>query len=311
MKLYKYFLITILSGTIFSCHLKKKKENDIKNYKLSVEVFKGKEASVNSYLFSNGKSLMVMDVLRSTKDAKKLAQFIKTKKLPLTNILITHGHPDHYIGMDILKKEFPDAEIIVPTIEIKKDIIGFSKWMESVGWLDGEPNLKPQSNENPSGFDYENQINILNSNTFTLKGGGTLELKSSYKPTEAEHLTTVYSKDLNALFTSDFCYNGVHLWLGQGVDSVHIANWKSELKNFKEKYNNTETIIYPGHGSSSDAKLFDVVLKYISDFESTINKSESKDEAIHIMKELYPSWEQSDFLLLFSVDYHMSLKEVK
>lgn len=308
MKLINYLAIAILTGTIYSCQLKRKKENDMKKYELKVEVFKGKEASVNSYVFSNGKSLMVMDVLRSTEDAVKLADFIKSKELPLTHILITHGHPDHYIGMDYLKKEFPNTKIIVPTSEIKQDIIGFSNWMESVGWLDGEPNLKPKSDKNPTGFDYENQINVLDKNTFTLDGGGTLELKSDYNSAEAEHLTTVYSKDLNALFTSDFCYNGVHLWLGQGVDSAHIENWKNELKNFKKQFENTTTTIYPGHGSSSDVKLFDVVLKYISDFESIIKKSESKDKAIAEMKELYPTWEQADFLLPYSVDYHIGLK---
>lgn len=311
MKLINYLAIALLAGAIISCKENSKKQNEMKQNEMKVEVFKGKEASVNSYLFSNGKSLMVMDVLRSTEDAKKLADFIKSKKLPLTHILITHGHPDHYIGMDYLKKEFTNVQIVVPTSEVKKDIIGFSTWMESVGWLEEEPNLKPKSDENPTGFDYENQINVLDKNTFTLDGGGTLELKSDYNSAEAEHLTTVYSKDLNALFTSDFCYNGVHLWLGQGVDSLHIANWKKELQNFKKQYGNTTTTIYPGHGDNSDSKLFDVVLKYISDFESTIQNSESKEEANTKMKKLYPDWKQEDFLLLFSVDYHMEMKEVK
>ncbi|MEO1013307.1 MAG: MBL fold metallo-hydrolase [Bacteroidota bacterium] len=202
---------------------------------LTVDVFKGKEASVNSYLFSNGKSLMVMDVLRSTEDAKELAAFIKTKALPLTHILITHGHPDHYIGMDHLKKVFPDVEIMVSNEETKQDIIGFSTWMESVGWLEGEPDLKPKSDTNATGFDYENQISVLDKGTFTLEGGGTLEIRNDYNPAEAEHLTTVFSKDLNAFFTSDFCYNGVHLWLGQGVDASHIKNWKTQLNIFKHK----------------------------------------------------------------------------
>ncbi len=278
------------------------------NNHLTVEVFKGKAASVNSYLFSNGQSLLVMDVLRSSEEATQLADFIKSKQLPLTTIFITHGHPDHYTGMDVLKKAFPEAEILVATAEVKQDIIGFSQWMESVGWLDAEPNLKPKSAENPSGFDYDQHINVLNANTITLQGGGTLEIKSDYHSAEAEHLTTVYSQDLNALFTSDFCYNGVHLWLGQGVDTQHIQNWKAELQNFKQKYADTGVTIYPGHGDSSDTKLFDVVLSYISDFEATIQHAETKEVAMAKMQALYPDWEQSDFLLLYSVDYHMGLK---
>ena len=278
-------------------------------YSLTVEVFKGREASVNSYLFSNGTSLLVMDVLRSTEDAIQLTDFIKQKKLPLTTILITHGHPDHYIGMNHLKKVFPEAKIITAIPEIKQDIINFSQWMESVGWLDNEPELKPKSDVNPKGFDYENQIHVLRSNSFTLEGGGTLELKTDYASAEAEHLTTVYSEDLNALFTSDFCYNGVHLWLGQGVDADHISNWKVQLQNFKNQYQNSEITIYPGHGKSSSTNLFDVVLQYISDFESTIENSKTKQEAFAKMKALYSNWEQADFLLHYSIDYHMDLKE--
>ncbi|MEM6525514.1 MAG: MBL fold metallo-hydrolase [Bacteroidota bacterium] len=281
----------------------------MKSESLNVEVFKGEEASVNSYIFSNDQSIMVMDVLRNSKEAGSLAQLIKSKGLPLTHILITHGHPDHYIGMDCLKKEFPDAKIVVSRPEIKHDIIGFSKWMESIGWLDSEPHLKPKSEKNPRGFDYENLIEVLDENNFTLEGGGTLELKNDYHPAEAEHLTTVYSEDLRAFFTSDFCYHRVHLWLGQGVDPTHIANWKSQLETFKARYQNTSLKIYPGHGESTDVKIFDVVLKYISDFETTIENAKSKKEAVAKMKALYPDWEQSDFLLAYSVDYHMDLKE--
>lgn len=276
---------------------------------LAVDVFKGKEASVNSYIFSNGQSLMIMDVLRSTENAKELVEFIKAKGLPPTHILITHGHPDHYIGMDYLKKVFPDIKIMVSNAETKEDIIGFSTWMESVGWLDGEPNLKPKSDKNPEGFDYEHQIHVLDQKTFTLEGGGTLELKNDYNAAEAEHLTTVYSKDLNALFTSDFCYNGVHLWLGQGVDNKHIANWKAELNRFKQKYTDPNLTVYPGHGNSSNSELFNTVLKYLEDFEKTIENSTTREEASDKMKALYPDWKQADFLLTHSIDYHIDLKE--
>ena len=61
-----------------------------------------------------------------------------------------------------LKDEFPNTKIVVATNKIKDDIIsGFSTWMESVGWLDAEPNLKPKTAENPDGFDYEGLIHVL------------------------------------------------------------------------------------------------------------------------------------------------------
>jgi glyoxylase-like metal-dependent hydrolase (beta-lactamase superfamily II) len=273
--------------------------------RLKVETYQGKASSVNSYIFSNGKSIIIMDVLRNSEEAAKLASYVKTKNLPVTNILITHGHPDHYMGIDVMKKEFPDAKIVVASQEIKDDVKGFSTWMESVGWLDKEPALKPKTDQNPSGFDYDNNIEVLKSKNLTLDGGGTLQLETNYKPAECEHLTTAYSKDLNALFTSDFCYNGVHLWLGTGVDDAHIANWKSDLKLLKAKYQPLKPVIYPGHGAAGDITLFDKVSKYIDDFVATTKKAKSKEDAMTKMKTLYSKHQQADFLLQYSVDYHV------
>jgi glyoxylase-like metal-dependent hydrolase (beta-lactamase superfamily II) len=272
---------------------------------LTVEVIKGNAASVNSYLFSNGKSAIVMDVLRSSTEAADLAERIRNKHVPLTHILITHGHPDHYIGMDVLHKAFPEAKIVVASAAIKADIKGFSQWMESVGWLDGEPNLKPKTDKNRAGFDYDGLISVLPANTLTLDGGGTLQLDTHYNPAEAEHLTTVYSPDLNALFTADFCYNGVHLWLGAGVDQAHIQNWKDQLAELKSRYSALNPTIYPGHGDKADLALFDTVTQYITTFQRVTAAAKTKQEASAEMQRLYPTWQQADFLLHHSVDFHV------
>lgn len=310
MKLIK--LITIL-GLFFllSCNTTKKnnQENirEVQN-KLSLDVFKGETAHVNTYLFSNGKSIVALDVQRSSEEARKLVKKIKSKGLPLTHIFVSHGHPDHYTGMYVLKKEFPNAKIVVATDKIKSDISSFSAWMESVGWLDAEPNLKPKTDKNPNGFDYDGQIHALNTSSFTLDGGGTLDINTDFLPAEADHLTTLYSKELNGLFTADWCYNGVHLWFGQGVDTEHVANWRKQLVKFKEKYGNSDITIYPGHGDKTDAKIFDTLIKYIDDFNATIANSKTEEEAMNKMKALYPTYKEADFLLLNSVKYHMSLK---
>jgi glyoxylase-like metal-dependent hydrolase (beta-lactamase superfamily II) len=314
MKLSKCLGLIALVGVLLSCGTKNKNEiikkvSKMEERKLTVEVFKGEAATVNSYLFSNGKSLAVMDVLRSSENALELVQLIKSKELPLEYIVISHGHPDHFTGMAVLKKEFPMAKIYVGSEEVKQDIIGFSNWMESVGWWEKEPNLKPKSEKNPNGFDYENQINVLQSNTITLNGGGTLEIETLKNATEAGHISMFFSKDLNAFFSSDLCYNGVHLWFGAGVEKEHIQQWEIELKKLKERYGNRDITVYPGHGDKSTTKLFDVDLKYISDFKSAIENSTTKEQVIQKMKELYPTWKQEDFLLPLSAEYQMSIKD--
>lgn len=272
---------------------------------ITLDIFEGETATVNSYLFSNGKSLIVMDVQRSTAEAKKLEKLIKSKKLPLTHILISHGHPDHYIGMSWLSQQFPSAKIVVANENIKQDILGFSSWMENVGWLAQEPLLKPRSKKNPNGFNYLSNIQVLGSDKLVMNGGGVLQLNTEYLAAEAEHVTTVYVKDLNGLFTSDLAYNKVHLWMGQGVTKKHVKNWRAQLKSLKQKYTQSNPTVYPGHGKPANIDLFDTLVTYIDDFNHITSTALSKQAASRKMKALYPDYKEADFLLKYSIDNHM------
>lgn len=267
---------------------------------IQLDVYSGIEATVNAYLFSDDQSVILVDCLRNSEEAKTLASVIKKQNKPLTHILITHGHPDHYLGMNVMKHEFPNARIVVSKQEIKSDIISFSTWMEGVGWLEKEPTMKPKTVENENGFDYENNIEVLNSNVLSLAGGAVLELNSDYSGAECEHLTTIFSKELNAFFTGDFCYNGVHMWLA--VDKENKAYWKTQLGQFKNDLSAIMPKIYPGHGQPSNISLFDEVKQYIEDFEETIANSKTRSEAMEKMMKLYPKHQQADFLLFNSVN---------
>lgn len=277
--------------------------------KLQVEVYKGEFATVNSFIFSNGKSLVVVDVQRKTYEAKKLATILKSKRLPLTHILISHGHTDHFTGMDWLHKEFPGARIVVASEDIKRDIKNYAIYMNSGGETGAEPALepalRPKAAENPSGFDYDNLIQVLPNNTLTLEGGGTLELSTRYKPGEAPHMTTVYSKDLNALFLADFGYNKVHLWLGDDIDRQRIANWKDDLEIIKSQYAERNPTVYPGHGDPTDMKLFDVLIQYLDDFVRVTMDAKDRQDATAKIIALYPDYKQADFFLKYSVENHV------
>ncbi|MEI9955616.1 MAG: MBL fold metallo-hydrolase [Ferruginibacter sp.] len=268
--------------------------------KLNLDVYNGIEASVNAYLFTDDESAVLIDCLRNSEEAEALASFIKSKNKTLTLILITHGHPDHYIGMNVLRQQFPAAVIVVTKQEIKNDIIAFSTWMEGIGWLEKEPAMKPKSAENPNGFDYKNNIQVLNTKELKLLNGAVLELNSDYSGAECEHLTTIYSKDLNVFLTGDFCYNGVHIWLA--VDKKNITYWKTQLDKFKKELSVLQPTIYPGHGLTTDISLFDKVKQYIEDFEITVANSKTRAEAMDKMKVLYPNHLQADFLLFNSVN---------
>jgi len=267
---------------------------------VEVDVYQGIEASVNAYYFSDSNSSILVDCLRNSTEAKSLADFIQNKNKPLTHILITHGHPDHYLGMQVLLTAFPDVRIVVASAAIKEDIIQFSNWMQEVGWLANEPLMQPKSENNEDGFDYDKHITVLDSPSLSLSNGAKLDLKADYAAAECEHLTTIYSSDLNSFFPGDFCYHNVHPWLA--IDKNYIENWKKQLNQFTNQFTGTNTIVYPGHGGVSDVTLFEKVKQYIETFEVTVASSTTRTEAMRTMITLYPTYTQADFLLLYSVN---------
>jgi glyoxylase-like metal-dependent hydrolase (beta-lactamase superfamily II) len=110
---------------------------------LRVEVFAGDFASVNSFIFSNGKSLLVLDAQRTPGEARKLAERIHAQHLPLDYLLISHGHTDHFTGLALLRQEFPGPRIVVANEAIRRDIKSYAIYMDKGGQTGGEPALEP------------------------------------------------------------------------------------------------------------------------------------------------------------------------
>jgi glyoxylase-like metal-dependent hydrolase (beta-lactamase superfamily II) len=272
--------------------------------KLNIERFAGREANVNAYIIYNATHAVVVDALRNRAEAAELAGAVRASGRTLQAVFVTHGHPDHYIGSRTLKEAFPSARILVASEAIKTDTINFSAWMQSVGWLDQQPQMKPKSPSTPEGFDYAGQIEVLGSDRLSLHGGGDLEVRSDYPATESGHMTTIFVPDQKTLLTSDLAYHGVHAWAGQGVLREHVANWVRVLGDLKAKYSDSEMVVLPGHGAPSDPTLFDRMRVYLDDFISAVDGERTDADALARMKRLYPGFEQEGFLLAQSVAFH-------
>ncbi|WP_281069048.1 MBL fold metallo-hydrolase [Lactococcus carnosus] len=70
---------------------------------------------INAYIFEEQASLTVIDVGLNVfvKHIEKLAR--KLDK-PVKFIILTHPHLDHIAGLDLLKKQFPEAKIVFQNV---------------------------------------------------------------------------------------------------------------------------------------------------------------------------------------------------
>ena len=261
---------------------------------------------MNSYLLSDSKNLMVVDLLRNSPEAEQLADHVEATGKRLETIFVTHGHPDHYLGLDVFHRRFPDVPVLVASREIRDDIIGFSQWMESAGWLDGEPAMKVKSSKSPDGFDYAGIIQVLENPFLKLSSGPTrIEAQCDYPGSECGHMTTLCIPDQRVFFGFDFLYNSVHAWCGQGVGNAEIYNWIQALETISRSTKGDNWTLYCGHGAEGKIELLDNMKQYLQMFLKVTGAAASRVEAIGEMKTLFPGFAQEDFLLVQSVNFHV------
>jgi glyoxylase-like metal-dependent hydrolase (beta-lactamase superfamily II) len=273
---------------------------------INIEPYAGIQANVNSYLLSDAKSLIVVDVLRNSQEAERLADHVEATGKRLETIFVTHGHPDHYLGLDIFHRRFPDVPVLVASREIRDDIIAFSHWMESVGWLDGEPAMKVRSSKSPDGFDYAGIIQVLENSFLKLSSEPTkIEAQCDYPGSECGHMTTLCIRDQRVFLGFDLLYNGVHAWCGQGVDKVEINNWIQTLETISRLTKDDDWTFYCGHGAEGKKELLGNMKQYLQTFLKVTAVAASREQAIGEMKLLFPGFAQEDFLLVQSVNFHV------
>ncbi|MBC8104154.1 MAG: MBL fold metallo-hydrolase, partial [Cytophagales bacterium] len=82
--------------------------------KLRIESYTSRAVAgmANSYLIFGEREALLFDVVQTRRDASQLADRITASRRRLTTIFISHAHPDHYLGLDVLASRFPRARVV-------------------------------------------------------------------------------------------------------------------------------------------------------------------------------------------------------
>lgn len=218
---------------------------------------------VTSTLVSGENDAILVDAQFTLADAHRVVAKVLESKKNLKTIVVTHAHPDHFFGLEVLKQAFPKVEVVASAAVLKemKDITpGKHAYWKPVYTtnLANEPQYPKATSAESLDLD-----------------GQKLEL-IALPAGESEAATVVWIPSIRTAIVGDLAYNNVHVWLAE-ADADRRAAWLANLAKVKAL---GPTTVVAGHETPEakrTAKVLDDTTAYIKDFEVAL--AAAKDAA--------------------------------
>lgn len=242
--------------------------------KLQVQVYTAGPAgySVNSTLIYGQKDAVLIDAQFVNNEARDLARVIKETGRNLTTIYITHGHPDHYFGLFMLKQAFPNAKIVALPTTITGVKNGWDArrtfWMPEFG-----AELPPAGPILPE---------ELQGTSLKLEGED-LQITGGLMG-DGPNNSFVWIPSIRTVVTGDIVFSGSYFT----VPKDHSAWFKSldQVEALKPK------VVVPGHqmaGAKNDPSAISFMKKYMLDWDKAVTSSKDAQELRAKMVKQYPN----------------------
>ncbi|MDI1477587.1 MBL fold metallo-hydrolase [Polyangium sp. y55x31] len=244
---------------------------------------------VDSHLIVGPTEVVLVDGQFFTAEAQKVVDLVKGTNKKLKTVFLTHAHPDHYLGMEVIRAAFPDAEFVTTAAVLadynaKKDgTLAFA-----------QQNFPGQVPDKVVAF------TALAGATITVDGH-TLDVVEIGDAGESVEAAGLALNEQKAFFAGDLVYNKEHLWLAE----CNLDGW---IKNLDAIAAKGFTTFYPGHGEKATASVIDEDKKYLNDAKPILEAATTADEAVTKLKEAYPTWGGEGLLSFGTSNYFMACK---
>ena len=237
----------------------------------------------NSYLITGESEAILFDVSMLRGDAKQIADGVTRSGKGLKTVMISHAHPDHFMGLDVITERFPKVRV-VSTQNVITDIKTDGPWMFSM--LRDKLGL-----EGPTRLVIPD---ALTEQDLTIEG---IELEVvEFGESESKHMAAVHIPRLKALLSADLVYNQAHLYLQE----QHLDSWLARLDELETYAKHRVTSIHPGHGNAAGLELIGQTRTYLCDFADAVRNGNAKNVEQAMLRK-YPDYHVKQFLTAFSI----------
>jgi len=248
---------------------------------LSTKVFISSDQNdgfgVSSTLIMGEKEAMLVDAQFTLANAHRLVAEIIETGLDLKRIFITHLHPDHFLGLEVIKSVFPDAEIFSykQVAEDVNDAFDFKidYWGKQVLKENGARTTFP--------------ITELEEDTIWLEGQ-QIKILSELSG-DCIRVTPLWIPSTKTLIASDVVFADAHVWIADMRTPERMAKWMESLDTLEAL---EPKVLIPGHSRTTPSlspSAIGFTRTYIKDFIKTLHKVNNSEELVQEMERIYPN----------------------
>lgn len=222
-----------------------------------------------THIIETSDSLVLIDAQNLKKNAQEYRQYADSLNKPVSRLIITHAHPDHWRGLENFKD--------VPIYAFQE----ISEWLALNGEASVANAVESLGDQAPSEvfipqYDLTEGTFELDSVTFKVE---------KVSDAEADVQAVVSLPNHHVIVLSDLLYNEVHAFTG----SNQFDNWIALLNAYKaEGYD----LYLTGHGYPGNVTILDNMVQYLTDSLTLIKQQGmTSSEFITQLQEKYPKWE--------------------
>ena len=233
-------------------------------------------ATTATLVFGERDAILV-DALMTKDESKQLAQWLLASGKNPTRVYITHGHADHFFGLNTVLETFPGAEAVA-----LGEIVPFLAEQTTPDWMQIWEGFFPGQL-----FAAPAVPVALEAPEMTIEGHTLVPIKLGQS--DVSDSSAVHIPELETLIAGDTVYNNVHVWMFRSTHE-HRIGWLETLDEIEAL--GPKTIIAghtdPDAPDGDGPRLLNQTREYIRDFDEAVASCGSGEDVVSTMTAKYP-----------------------
>jgi glyoxylase-like metal-dependent hydrolase (beta-lactamase superfamily II) len=231
---------------------------------------------ISSTLISGKRDAVLVDTAITVDQNQKLVDWIEHSGKNLTAIYATHGHGDHFFGVNTIQKKFPKARFVATS-----EVIAVMRKQASVPVV--ESYWKPRF---PGQIDSTLLIaDELKAGALELEGEQLISVPLGH--TDTDSTTCLHVPSIGLAVCGDALYNDVHLHLGES-NAEGRNEWIAALNTIESLGPVTAIAGHKRPAAPDTPDNIEATRKYIRDFDRIASRTKTALDLYNEMLAIYP-----------------------